>query len=114
MHFKLGLHEMRYEDIYSWLSPKGEFHPVKHFHNIEASDLAGIQDSTEARDHLFNTGWMRITGTYNTLYANSDKQIPNDSQKASLIRLATDRNMKSIEYDNNKRSVIIWSQDDQI
>lgn len=121
MRFKLWLNEARYHDLISWLSPQGEFVPVKRYHFDEAFDIVKrypeksttIKNAAEARDFLFEKGWMRITHNNRILFANNPVASPNKTQLSELKDLAIIRDhIQEIVYDNDVTERTLWNRDD--
>lgn len=121
MKFKLWLHEARYPDMTSWLSPQGEFFPVLGSdHTSEAIKLVerypektSVKNRAEARDLLFNKVWMRITHLNKILFVNNPITPPNRIQMAELKDLAIERDhIQEIVYDNDETEKTLWNKRD--
>jgi hypothetical protein len=130
MKFKIWLNETNSNNLYSWLSPQGEFFPVYNSHHTEyaiklipeiTDKHINIKNPAEARDLLFEKGWMRITYEkkstssglpHITIYVNNSTTPPNRIQKAELIDFAIiKQNVFEIIYDNDTNEKTIWTKE---
>lgn len=104
---------MRYHDLQSWLSTRGEFFPlVGRLHLDDATKHSGMQNSIDARNDLFRKGWMRVTFLNASIYVNNPKVGPNSEQKRELIDLAILRgHINNIMYDNDDVEKMLWTKD---
>lgn len=126
MHFKQWLlneiTEKQEDNLTSWLSPYGKFVPVKITHSDDAPYIIQMlypelttkgKKPADARDLLFEKGWMRISNFYETLFANNPVRVPNTMQKKELIDFAIETQViTEIEYDNDAGTRTIWRKTD--
>jgi hypothetical protein len=127
--FKLWLNEStasEYEEyLVSWLSSFGEFIPTKENNKVMthldfAKELVPDASSPEnARDTLFEKGYMRVNFSNGILYANNPYVMPNRRQIEHLKDFAIELNkiqeydfIKEIAYDNDRSTQVIWSIQD--
>lgn len=103
---------MRYNDLQSWLSCRGEFFPLMgKSHTDDASRHSGLSNSIDAKDDLFRKGWMRVTFLNDIIYINNPKVIPNREQNQELIDLAIIRgNINKIIHDNDNYEKVLWTK----
>ena len=109
---------------YSWLSPGGNFFPVKVNHYYDAIKFfrpnnsninSNINiDSYQVMRFLWRRGWQRITCfSKESLYSTNGIQPPNDIQKRKLIDLAKELNFEKLVYLNDEGvNYVLWSIND--
>lgn len=105
------------EEMYSWLSPTGQFFPVDR--NGTHSEAAWLRFPPKPGDTkpdplatAWQAGWYRITYMGGTLYAHNDLVPPNPSQKKALEDLAIEQHMEDVQIDHNGDLSTIWSYQD--
>ena len=123
--FKLWLNEStasEYEEyLVSWLSSFGEFFPTKENNKVMthldfAKKLVPNASSPEdARNTLFDKGFMRINFSNGILYANNPRVMPNNRQIEYLKELPDKLDyIKEIAYDNDRSIKTLWSRQDML
>ena len=123
--FKLWLNEStasEYEEyLVSWLSSFGEFFPTKENNKVMthldfAKELVPDASSPEdARNTLFDKGFMRINFSNGILYANNPRVMPNNRQIEYLKELPDKLDyIKEIAYDNDRSIKTLWSRQDML
>jgi hypothetical protein len=117
--FKLWLNEStasEYEEyLVSWLSSMGEFIPTEGMTHLDfAKELEPKASSPEeARDILFNKGYMRVNFSNGILYANNPHVMPNRRQIEYLKELPLELDyINEIVYDNDRSAKTLWSRQD--
>lgn len=120
-NFKLWLNESladEYKDyLISWMSSIGTFLPNEGMTHVDAAmDLAPTASSPEeAREILFNDGYMRINYSNGILYANNPRVMPNPRQIAYLKELPKELDyIDEIVYDNDRSTQTLWSRKDKL
>lgn len=103
-------------NAHSWLSPRGEFFPVKNSHSEDARNLCAtylkIPISQNPLQTLMQNRWMRINFLGPHLLVNNSFVAPNKQQKMALEQLAMTKNFQQIEFDNDSTLRIIWTRPD--
>ena len=123
--FKLWLNEStasEYEEyLVSWLSSFGEFFPTKENNKVMthldfAKKLVPNASSPEdARNTLFDKGFMRINFSNGILYANNPRVMPNNRQIEYLKELPDKLDyIDEIAYDNDRSTKTLWSRQDML
>ena len=123
--FKLWLNEStasEYEEyLVSWLSSFGEFFPTKENNKVMthldfAKELVPDASSPEdARNTLFDKGFMRINFSNGILYANNPRVMPNNRQIEYLKELPDKLDyIDEIAYDNDRSTKTLWSRQDML
>ena len=126
--FKLWLNESTDSELeefenylVSWLSSFGEFFPTKENNKVMthldfAKKLVPDANSPEdARDTLFDKGFMRINFSNGILYANNPRVMPNNRQIEYLKELPDKLDyIKEIAYDNDRSTKTLWSRKDML
>ena len=126
--FKLWLNESTDSELeefenylVSWLSSFGEFFPTKENNKVMthldfAKKLVPDANSPEdARDTLFDKGFMRINFSNGILYANNPRVMPNNRQIEYLKELPDKLDyIKEIAYDNDRSTKTLWSRQDML
>lgn len=92
---------------YSWLDPKGFFHPVPE--HLTHSSFASLLTGSNNIGDMFSKGWFRITYYGKDLYANSPKMPLNQRQIKSLTDYAIENKFERVFYDNDEDEKLIWS-----
>jgi hypothetical protein len=116
MHFKSWIIKEERENLRSWLTPQGEFHPLKgmmHSHDALNFHSRTSEFFRQAQDDLLEKGWQRIATYEKNIMTNNPYLEPNRDQKEALINLAIEQNMSNITYDNDKNTKIIWDKSDK-
>ena len=128
LKFKLWLNESTDSELeefenylVSWLSSFGEFFPTKENNKVMthldfAKKLVPDANSPEdARDTLFDKGFMRINFSNGILYANNPRVMPNNRQIEYLKELPDKLDyIKEIAYDNDRSIKTLWSRQDML
>lgn len=128
LKFKLWLNESTDSELeefenylVSWLSSFGEFFPTKENNKVMthldfAKKLVPDANSPEdARDTLFDKGFMRINFSNGILYANNPRVMPNNRQIEYLKELPDKLDyIKEIAYDNDRSTKTLWSRQDML
>ena len=126
--FKLWLNESTDSELeefenylVSWLSSFGEFFPTKENNKVMTHlDFAkklvpNASSPEEARDTLFNKGYMRVNFSNGILYANNPHLIPNRQQIDYLKELPLELDyINEIVYDNDRSAKTLWSRQDML
>ena len=126
--FKLWLNESTESELeefenylVSWLSSFGEFFPTKENNKVMthldfAKKLVPNASSPEdARNTLFDKGFMRINFSNGILYANNPRVMPNNRQIEYLKELPDKLDyIKEIAYDNDRSIKTLWSRQDML
>lgn len=91
----------------SWLSPRGEFHPISRTHSSGrwSSHSDWAQAHNKKMSDLFDSGWMRVTFIGETLYMSNDSSIiPTNKQKKAVIDFSIESNgrFKHVIYENGQ------------
>lgn len=101
-------------ELYSWLSPSGEFKVMQidflATHSTLATQLTGLKYPLNM-SKLYGDGWQRITYYGYDIYSNNPTIAPNERQKKALINAAKKHNSQRIIWDNDDRSPVIWHAD---
>ena len=128
LKFKLWLNESTDSELeefenylVSWLSSFGEFFPTKENNKVMthldfAKELVPDASSPEdARNTLFDKGFMRINFSNGILYANNPRVMPNNRQIEYLKELPDKLDyIKEIVYDNDRSTKTLWSRQDML
>lgn len=121
LKFKLWLNESTVSELesylISWLSTLGEFIPTEGMTHVDfAKELEPKANSPEeAREILFNKGYMRINFSNGILYANNPRMMPNQRQIEYLKELPLELDyIKEIVYDNDRTTKTLWSRNDHM
>jgi hypothetical protein len=128
LKFKLWLNEStdsEFEEfesyLVSWLSSFGEFFPTKENNKVMthldfAKKLVPNASSPEdARNTLFDKGFMRINFSNDILYVNNPRVMPNNRQIEYLKELPDKLDyIKEIAYDNDRSIKTLWSRQDML
>ena len=128
LKFKLWLNEStdsEFEEfesyLVSWLSSFGEFFPTKENNKVMthldfAKKLVPNASSPEdARNALFDKGFMRINFSNGILYVNNPRVMPNNRQIEYLKELPDKLDyIKEIAYDNDRSIKTLWSRQDML
>ena len=128
LKFKLWLNESTDSELeefenylVSWLSSFGEFFPTKENNKVMthldfAKELVPDASSPEdARNTLFDKGFMRINFSNGILYANNPRVMPNNRQIEYLKELPDKLDyIKEIAYDNDRSIKTLWSRQDML
>jgi hypothetical protein len=128
LKFKLWLNEStdsEFEEfesyLVSWLSSFGEFFPTKENNKVMthldfAKKLVPNASSPEdARNTLFDKGFMRINFSNGILYVNNPRVMPNNRQIEYLKELPDKLDyIKEIAYDNDRSIKTLWSRQDML
>ena len=119
--FKLWLNEStasEYEEyLVSWLSSMGEFIPTEGMTHLDFAKklVPNASSPEEARDTLFNKGYMRVNFSNGILYANNPHVIPNRQQIEYLKELPLELDyINEIVYDNDRSAKTLWSRQDML
>ena len=119
--FKLWLNEStasEYEEyLVSWLSSMGEFIPTEGMTHLDFAKklVPNASSPEEARDTLFNKGYMRVNFSNGILYANNPHVIPNRQQIEYLKELPLELDyINEIVYDNDRSTKTLWSRQDML
>jgi hypothetical protein len=101
------------EDAYSWLDPRGVFHPVP---AILSHEGWSRQHKDSSVYDLYEENWMRILYMGEVLYANNASGVfLNERQKQALVDLAlSSHRFTEIVFDNDVDDRVIWSSEDRI
>ena len=128
LKFKLWLNESTDSELeefenylVSWLSSFGEFFPTKENNKVMthldfAKELVPDASSPEdARNTLFDKGFMRINFSNGILYANNPRVMPNNRQIEYLKELPDKLDyIDEIAYDNDRSTKTLWSRQDML
>lgn len=116
MHFKSWIIKEERDNLRSWLTPQGLFHPLQgmmHSHDALNFHSRTSEFFREAQDDLLKKGWQRIATYEKNIMTNNPYFEPNRKQKEELINLAIEQNMSNVIYDNDKNETIIWDKSDK-
>jgi len=121
LKFKMWLRESRASEfeqyLISWMSSLGEFLPTEGMTHVDfAKELEPNASSPEeARETLFNKGYMRINFSNGILYANNPRIMPNPRQVEYLKELPVELDyINEIVYDNDRSTKTLWSRKDMM
>ena len=119
--FKLWLNEStasEYEEyLVSWLSSMGEFIPTEGMTHLDFAKklVPNASSPEEARDTLFNKGYMRVNFSNGILYDNNPHVMPNRRQIEYLKELPLELDyINEIVYDNDRSTKTLWSRQDML
>jgi hypothetical protein len=103
-------------NLYSWLSPSGQFFPVKYpdMHSDVLVKLGFKSDWTTTIEKVAaKAGYMRINHDTYGIWVENKFQKPNDKQMAALKDLAMENHKSKIIWDKGVRDThILWSSYD--
>jgi hypothetical protein len=116
MYFRSWILKEEIDNLRSWLTPQGLFHPLQgamHSHDALNYHSRTSQYFKEAQEDLFKKGWQRIATYDKNIMTNNPYVEPNRKQKEELVNLAIEQNMSNVIYDNDKTEIIIWDKSDK-
>jgi len=110
--FKLYFENSKNDNLYSWLSPAGEFYPVNTNHGKWAEEYLQTINPSKVLDYMFRRGWFRITRYGTRVYCHNPVIKPSGKALKALIDECIETNMMNIHWDNEDDDIILWSNDD--
>jgi len=114
------------ENLYSWLSPSGQFYPlINRNHGAKAQELINtkyknypviinMQKSGKYNyyDMMYAIDFHAIRFVNSSIYTEHPSKRPTQQQMRSLIQTALENDFKRIIWDNWEETTVIWTPND--